>query len=169
MVFSVSFRLYDQLVNLPDGSTCITKKTLPPNLRRVPKPQAALHALEPLIGRVVLVVVEPQLILILEGLPTIRANTGRFHDSLVNLLYVRIQIVLFGEPLGALGWNSIHFTIIARALASFGRTCTCRMIFCLTVKVTRDFDGNRDRETRTLLVKDSPHKVHTLGGSGIPS
>ena len=79
-----------------------------PNLRRVPEPQATLHASEPLISRVVLVGVEPQLILILEGLPAIRANTGRIYNSFVNLPYVRIQIILFGEPLGALEWNSIH-------------------------------------------------------------
>ena len=97
----------------------------------MPEPQAALHALEPLISRVVLVVVEPQLILILEGLPTIRTNTRRIYDSLVNLPNVRIQIILFREPLGALGRNSIHFTIFSGALSTFA--WTCRMIFCPTI------------------------------------
>ena len=87
----------------------------------MPEPKAALHTLEPLISRVVFVVVEPKLILILEGLATICANTGRINDSLVNLLNVRIQIVLFGEPLGALGWNSIHFTTSSRDLATFDK------------------------------------------------
>ena len=37
----------------------------------MPEPQAALQALVPLVSRVVLVGVEPQLVFVLEGLPAL--------------------------------------------------------------------------------------------------
>ena len=91
-------------------------KLLSSNLCRVPEPQAALQALVPLVSRVVLVGVEPQLVFVLEGLPALRANTRRLYNTFVNPPYVRVQVILFGEPLWALGWNSIHLMTLQHAL-----------------------------------------------------